>query len=57
MAVPKKRTTRGAQGQRRSHDALTATDMTTCTNCGKPVLPHNVCPACGMYRGKKLLKV
>lgn len=25
MAVPKKRTTRGAQGQRRSHHALTET--------------------------------
>lgn len=27
MAVPKKRTTRGAQGQRRSHHALVATQL------------------------------
>jgi len=27
MAVPKKRTTKSAKGQRRSHDALTATQL------------------------------
>ncbi len=29
MAVPKKRTTRGAQGQRRSHDALKHPNLIT----------------------------
>jgi large subunit ribosomal protein L32 len=57
MAVPKKRTTRAAQGQRRSHDALTAVDLTKCQSCSKPVQPHTVCMACGQYRGRKLLKV
>lgn len=57
MAVPKKRTTRSAQGQRRSHDALTAVELGKCPNCGKEVVPHAVCVACGQYRGRKLLKV
>lgn len=57
MAVPKKRTTAATQGMRRSHLALKETQLTACTNCGKDVKPHSVCPACGFYRGKKLLKV
>lgn len=57
MAVPKKRTTRAAQGQRRSHDALQVTQLTACLSCGKEVRPHTVCPSCGSYRGRKLLKV
>ncbi len=57
MAVPKKRTTRAAQGQRRSHDALKPVGLAVCPSCGKDLLPHNICAACGQYRGRKLLKV
>ncbi|MBW3538488.1 50S ribosomal protein L32 [Candidatus Parcubacteria bacterium] len=57
MAVPKKRTTRSAQGQRRSHDALGAAVVTACASCGKATRPHRACTACGMYRGRKVLKV
>jgi large subunit ribosomal protein L32 len=57
MAVPKKRTTNASKGQRRSHDALKVASLTACTNCGKDVLPHTACPACGFYRGRKVLKV
>jgi hypothetical protein len=32
MAVPKKRTTRGAQGQRRSHDALKGAHLQPASN-------------------------
>jgi hypothetical protein len=32
MAVPKKRTTRGAQGQRRSHHALKPVQLQTASN-------------------------
>ncbi|HSH31256.1 MAG TPA: 50S ribosomal protein L32 [Candidatus Saccharimonadales bacterium] len=57
MAVPKKRTTHSAQGQRRSHDALKAAAVTACGNCGKDIRPHHACAACGLYRGRKVLKV
>lgn len=56
MAVPKKRTTASSQGARRSHDAISPVNVTTCTNCAKPVRQHQVCLACGTYRGRKVLK-
>ncbi len=57
MAVPKKRKTGTRQAQRRSHDALTAVNLSACSHCGKPVRPHQMCPACGYYRGKQVVKV
>lgn len=57
MAVPKKRTSSAAQGQRRSHDALLAEQLTKCLSCGKAAKPHTICAACGQYRGRKLIKV
>ncbi len=37
----------------------TAKSIGTCGNpeCGKPVLPHHVCPACGFYKGRKAIEV
>ena len=52
MAVPKKRTGHSAQGHRRSNWKATKPTVTTCTNCGQPVLAHTVCEACGYYKGK-----
>ena len=56
MAVPKKRTSKMKQRQRRSHNGLTATGLTTCPNCNEPVLPHHLCTACGHYKGREVLK-
>ena len=52
MAVPKKRTGHSAQGKRRSNWKATKPALTTCPNCGQPVLAHTVCTACGTYKGK-----
>lgn len=52
MAVPKKRTGHSAQGHRRSNWKANKPELTTCANCGQPVLTHTVCAACGYYRGK-----
>jgi len=57
MAVPKKRTTNASKGQRRSHDALGAPNLSACANCKKPVQSHQVCKACGYYRGRQVVKV
>ena len=37
---------------RRTHDSLEKAQLTTCSNCGAPVMYHHVCPECGYYRGK-----
>lgn len=57
MAVPKKKTTRSARNQRRSHHALSKSTINTCSQCQEPVLPHHVCTSCGTYKGKQVLEI
>ena len=55
--VPKKRHTRSSREQRRMHHFLTSPVLSACKKCGKPLLPHRVCPACGFYKGKEVVNV
>jgi large subunit ribosomal protein L32 len=57
MANPKKKTSKSRRDMRRAHDALSRTFSVVCPSCGEPMLRHRVCPACGKYRGRQLLKV
>ena len=52
MAVPKKKTSKSKQGMRRSHDFDIAVNVAICSNCGKAVMPHNVCKFCNTYAGR-----
>jgi large subunit ribosomal protein L32 len=56
MAVPRKKVSRSKRNMRRSHDALTALNFSSCSNCGSPRLPHAVCESCGFYKGRFLPK-
>jgi len=31
--------------------------LVRCPKCGKPVLPHTVCPNCGYYKGMEVIDV
>ena len=55
--VPKKRHTKGSRNQRRSHLFIEKQNLKTCEKCGKPAMPHIVCPACGFYKGKEVVDV
>jgi large subunit ribosomal protein L32 len=55
MPQPKKRLTSTRSGNRRSHLALASKTVTQCSHCHRPLLPHQVCLACGYYRGKLVL--
>lgn len=55
MAVPKKKISKSRKGMRRSHDAITPPNVILCA-CGEPTLPHRVCPSCGSYKGRQVLK-
>ncbi|SFM69085.1 50S ribosomal protein L32 [Thermodesulforhabdus norvegica] len=57
MAVPKRRTSRSRRNNRRSHDAISAPALYLCPRCKSPKLPHRVCPNCGTYRGRDVLKI
>ena len=57
MAVPKKRTPSARRDRRRSHLALKSYTLAKCPQCQGPVQPHRVCPQCGFYKGKDVLKI
>ncbi len=57
MAVPKQRTSKTRRDKRRSHDFLTAPQVTNCPHCHEPMMPHRVCPSCGMYKGRQVIAV
>jgi large subunit ribosomal protein L32 len=56
MAVQKSRVTPSKAGMRRSHDALTATQLATDSSTGEVHRRHHV-TASGFYRGKKVIDV
>lgn len=57
MALPPKKTPRHRTRTRRAHHALTLRDFTSCSKCGQPIRPHTVCPHCGTYKGRQVIKV
>jgi len=57
MAVPARRTSKTRKAQRRTHFVLAGKNLVKCSNCGETIQPHQVCPNCGFYGGKQVLKV
>ena len=55
MAVPKRRTSRSRQGNRRSHHHLKPIQIQYCPRCEHPVLPHRVCANCGHYQNREVV--
>ena len=56
MATPARRTGKTAKRLRRSHYKITVTGAATCPNCGELIKQHTVCPHCGYYDGKQVIK-
>ncbi len=56
MAVPKRRTSKSKRNKRRSHDAIGTPARSTCPHCREPKAPHRVCPNCGTYRGREIIR-
>lgn len=57
MAVPKRRTTRSRQGNRRAHDSVTVPAIDYCPRCHSPKLAHHACRTCGTYLGRQAIQV
>lgn len=57
MPNPKRRHSKSRSRKRRTHDSLSRTQLATCSNCGNKKLPHRVCPRCGFYDGRVVVKV
>ncbi|MAF32317.1 MAG: 50S ribosomal protein L32 [Pseudomonadota bacterium] len=55
MAVPKSKISKSRRGQRRAHDAISASAHQECPNCGELKQPHHVCPSCGFYGDREVV--
>ncbi len=57
MAVPKRKVSRTRRDKRRSSVwKLSAPAFSRCRQCGELKLAHRVCPSCGYYNGKAVIK-
>lgn len=56
MAVPKKRTSRTRRDKRRAQHKAGVARLNSCPKCHSPRLPHRVCPTCGTYAGREVIK-
>ncbi len=52
--LPKRKTSKARQGERRSHLAPSAPPTQPCSKCHTLKLSHTVCPTCGTYAGKEI---
>lgn len=57
MGVPKRKVSRSRRDKRRTHQRLVLPARSVCTQCQESILPHRICPSCGYYKGREVLKV
>ena len=58
MAVPKRKHSQARKNKRRSNVwKLEMPAFSKCTQCGQLKAPHMVCPHCGYYKGKEIIKM
>jgi len=56
MAVPQRRISKTRKRLRRTHFKLQVTGVSVCSHCGEVIRSHVVCPHCGYYNGKQVIK-
>ncbi|MEU5563278.1 50S ribosomal protein L32 [Micromonospora musae] len=58
MAVPKRKMSRSNTRHRRANWKASAPQLTPCPCPRKEaVIPHRVCPHCGLYKGRQIVDV
>ena len=58
MAVPKRKSSKARKNKRRSNVwKLEGPAFSKCTHCGELKTPHRVCPSCGYYKDREVIKV
>ncbi|MFQ5900140.1 MAG: 50S ribosomal protein L32 [Thermodesulfobacteriota bacterium] len=57
MPNPKRRHSKTRRNKRRTHDSLSSPPISLCPQCKDPKPPHHICPNCGTYRGKEVVKI
>jgi len=57
MPEPKKRKSHAASRLKNVKQQHKLPELTKCSHCGELVKKSHVCPYCGYYKGKKVLKL
>ena len=55
-ALPKRKISKGRKGRRRAHHALKIPTLVPCPSCKQLKRPHQICPNCGKYKDKEIVK-
>jgi large subunit ribosomal protein L32 len=55
MALPKHKISKSRRDKRRTHQKISALNVSTCPDCGEATLPHHACSSCGSYKGRKVI--
>ncbi|NMB99189.1 MAG: 50S ribosomal protein L32 [Thermoanaerobaculaceae bacterium] len=57
MPNPKRRHSKTRKNKRRTHDSLTQVNDIECPKCHEYRLPHRICPSCGYYNGREVVRI
>jgi large subunit ribosomal protein L32 len=57
MANPKRRHSKQRGRLRRTFYKVSAKSLSKCPHCGKPKMPHRICPFCGYYKDKERVTI
>jgi large subunit ribosomal protein L32 len=56
-ALPKRKKSLASTGERRSNKSIKPPALDECPQCHSPKSPHHVCPTCGTYNGREVIKI
>ena len=58
MAVPKRKTSKARRDKRRNNVwKISAPALVRFPSCGEYKRPHRLCPACGKYNNREVIKI
>jgi len=57
MAHPKRKHSSSRRGKRRTHQKLSSPSLVDCKQCRQPKPTHMVCPFCGYYANREIIKI
>lgn len=57
MALQNRRHSKQRGRKRRTHWKLKSPSLSVCPQCKKPKPPHRICPFCGFYKDRVVVKI
>jgi large subunit ribosomal protein L32 len=57
MALPTKKRSKTIKRIKQYKNRLSKKGLSVCPKCKKSKLPHHICPFCGTYLGREVIKI